>query len=517
MKILLATKSDIYLPLYVAWLNSDKTLQSRISFEVSSAVQLHPHQQDKLVHRTLDPSDRDEVFFAVGDIFRLSAAKNDKNNLKDPVVVGGLIDKKCFWLVGGNDDRNRKLWNNGDTSHLNILTHSDYMTSYAVAKKYLTENNKCDAGILPYLAPGHERRCYEAFQKHRCKYGKSSLLYMTNDIAEVASSKNNLRECHSFINDPEFLMTGMFTSNEAYTKYKSALDDFFGETIEAINQIYTVPDEVAWLVREYGNEISTIDYRIKSSSSHLLAIQERMLTHNIFSDRLKISNNQITNRASVENDVTDLEAYLRERICPRVMEPNTKNKRYKVIDGGFYAHVKPSITELKADDRIESHRLRNPDKWAIPKRCWYTILTFVALLWANDYYFFFPFNSYHGWKLYLLPTMVSLPFVIKDLQSFIRAREDISAWLIPVFLFWAVGSTYVATHVFGKEEWLGHYLFEACIVGLARLAIALDRFPGRRTPLFERLKVSVGVYISGFYKRPISFPFNGSTNGSGHS
>src|SRR5690348_12597934 len=104
MNILLATQSPLYMPLYLAWLNSPPALRRQIDFVVDGSVGKH----DSLVRRTLSTGARtQDIVLAVGDLLRLRSYLDDKDGFDRPVITGGLVDRVCFWLIDGLEaDRN---------------------------------------------------------------------------------------------------------------------------------------------------------------------------------------------------------------------------------------------------------------------------------------------------------------------------------------------------------------------------------------------------------------------------
>ena len=133
LRICLATDSTLYLPLYLAWLNADFSLKSRIRFSINSD-QASDHSRDRFVTDTLSKNAENDILFSVGDIARL---KNGFGiGLDDPVITGGLVDKLCVWMLG--PENSQILYST--ESKFRLLTNNANMTTYKLAKKYSLKN-----------------------------------------------------------------------------------------------------------------------------------------------------------------------------------------------------------------------------------------------------------------------------------------------------------------------------------------------------------------------------------------
>jgi hypothetical protein len=135
-RILLATRSPLYAPIYHAWVSSPRTFRERVALDFA----VEGKNGDDLVSQTLAHSEGNSVLMAVGDLTRLTKFI-DKPGYDRPIILGGFIDKMCLWLATGLHGKEGGCWATkkapSDPKHHLILSHPDHMTSYHVIRHYL--------------------------------------------------------------------------------------------------------------------------------------------------------------------------------------------------------------------------------------------------------------------------------------------------------------------------------------------------------------------------------------------
>jgi hypothetical protein len=186
-KVLLATRSRLYAPIYHAWSTSGESIKNHIQLEFADSSS----KRDELVDRTLRSSNDlrsfndDNILFSVGDLTRLHNYSNDAaSSLSDPIIISGFIDKICLWLIDGDDEFMNKEHNSTRDNRI-ILCHPKNMTTYCVAAYHMKNTEGWSKDILskqlmPIVRPGWESDYYNNMKRVMRK--KQRLAYMSSEI-----------------------------------------------------------------------------------------------------------------------------------------------------------------------------------------------------------------------------------------------------------------------------------------------------------------------------------------------
>lgn len=260
-RILLATRSPLYAPIYHAWVSAPRTFKERIALDFA----VEGKNGDDLVSQTLAHCESNSVIMAVGDLTRLTNYI-DQPGYDKPVILGGLIDKMCLWLATGVHDKHGARWCServpSDPKHHLILSHPDHMTTYHVIRHYLRntarwDDELIDKHIFPVVDPGFERQYFKVWERQKADH--CSLAYMTSEIPHRELGESDIIGFWSESEFQDVSMTGIFASETLFPDAEEDIRYFCGKIKESIGLLMFDGDRVPYdlyssmeLIRQTG-------------------------------------------------------------------------------------------------------------------------------------------------------------------------------------------------------------------------------------------------------------------------
>ena len=145
-RIMLAGPSLLYAPLYLAKIERLTYAYRWITFAYPSLHEVIGHeegQHDPVYYKLLSPVQDHDIVLAVADPFRLRYKRATGHDPSAAVVVGGLIQRMCLWLV--SDTTGFDLTHNFKDHFNQIVVHRKEMTSYALMRSLLKHQQVTDA------------------------------------------------------------------------------------------------------------------------------------------------------------------------------------------------------------------------------------------------------------------------------------------------------------------------------------------------------------------------------------
>ena len=153
-RILLAGPTILYLPVYLAWINSNETVKEQITFWTPDTAEMRKSDGDPLMDEYYEDFDRPaherNVLLCVGDPLRDAGKHLSRweDETLPPLLAATLINQlpmKAFRLPYDGDPNRPPVY----------LAHRDRMSTHEIAKQINSERKE-DAKILGHLHAGYE-------------------------------------------------------------------------------------------------------------------------------------------------------------------------------------------------------------------------------------------------------------------------------------------------------------------------------------------------------------------------
>ena len=296
-RILLATRSPLYAPIYHAWVTSKPAVKSRLQIDYSHEMS----HRDDLVCQTLTNYNggRPQVLLAVGDVTRLCSYIRKPNGLCPPQIVGGFIDRICLWLVDG-DDFDARL---NAPENRRILCHPRHMTTYHIASDYMRQSanwgdDDIAARVLPIVPPGLEQQYYAAWKATSF----SRIAYMSSEIPR--SNKGIVVDFPNLDGYKDASMTGFFTSEHLAGSENDLIAEFLQSVRDSIKRLYTEGDQVPWEL--YDDRSLPAETGLAQDYEELTELGNSLAAMDAYSTNLALSDGQLKRslelRAQIEPD-----------------------------------------------------------------------------------------------------------------------------------------------------------------------------------------------------------------------
>lgn len=297
-RILLPTPSPLYAPIYHAWATAGDDFREKYPIQYAAE---HTLEKDELLTSTVGFYAKRDVLFAVGDLTRLHRCFTDQTNFVEPVVIRGLIDRMCLWLVDGNGFKEGAHAPDTMGDHL-IICHPQHMTTYQVASYYAQEILKWKKDALSRrlisVLPGDEHYYYHKW-KGKLK-DKRKLSYMStaipNDYDRVVEN------FHQIFDDVS--MTGIFTSGEIYRDHPGLIDGWTERITNSVAKFQLEDDEFAWDMHKKRDCLRSI--RFNTDYADIQKQCEVLKRINGYSTNLALNEKQLLAMADIRAKVEDI-------------------------------------------------------------------------------------------------------------------------------------------------------------------------------------------------------------------
>lgn len=297
-RILLPTPSPLYAPIYHAWATAGDDLREK--YPIQYALE-HTSEKDELLTSTVGFYAKRDVLFAVGDLTRLHRCFTDKTNFMEPVIIRGLIDRMCLWLVDGNGFKDGAHAPDTDGDHL-IICHPQHMTTYHVASYYAQEILKWKEDALSKrlvsVLPGDEHYYYHKW-KDKLK-DKRKLSYMSTAIP--SGYDKVVENFHQVFDDVS--MTGIFTSGEVYRDHPGLIDGWAERIKNSVAKFQLEDDEFAWDMHKKRDHLRSV--RFNTDYADIQRQCEVLKRINGYSTNLALNEKQLLAMANIRAKVEDI-------------------------------------------------------------------------------------------------------------------------------------------------------------------------------------------------------------------
>jgi hypothetical protein len=251
-RVMLAGPSLLYAPLYLAKIERLSYAYPWVNFCYPTLYEMIGHeegQHDPVYYKLLSPIQDHNVVLAVADPFRLRYKKATGHEPSTAVVVGGLIQRTCLWLVS---DRNGFDLAQGDyKDHFNqIIVHRKEMTSYALMRALLKAHSVTDQDadkLLFYNARIGEEHVWARLRPHRNSGGrKLPFAYLTGDRNHAIERYSRRALTVAFFDHPtdvykNVFFTGLVTTQQHWRDNKDLIEELIDGVKKAIIIIYDDP------------------------------------------------------------------------------------------------------------------------------------------------------------------------------------------------------------------------------------------------------------------------------------
>ena len=255
-RVMLAGPSLLYAPLYLAKIERLSYSYRWITFcypTLHDVIGQEEGQHDPVYYKLLSPVQDHDVILAVADPFRLRYKNSTGHDPSAAVVVGGLIQKMCLWLVS---DRNGfDLSKDNFKDHFNqIVVHRKEMTSYALTRALLKDRGVSDPDaqklIFQNARLGEEHIWASRRPRYNSANNKLPFAYFTGDRNHAMEqySRRAFAEPifnHLATNYTDVLFTGLVTTQQHWTQNRELVDDLVEGVKKAIKIIYDDPEWAA--------------------------------------------------------------------------------------------------------------------------------------------------------------------------------------------------------------------------------------------------------------------------------
>jgi len=300
-RALLAAPSPLYIPVFHAWATAGRTFRKDIRLAYAKDSD---DRRDYLIEESLGHKSPRDVLFAVGDLTRLNKHFVDRKNLIHPIILRGLIDRMCLWLLDSDNFAEGLSTPEADGNHL-VLCHPKHMTTYHVASYYMkTHGGWSDAHVerrLYPVKPGEESLYY---RKWLGKKGHDQkLAYMSTQLPLSDSDHKIVEHFNELFSDVS--MTGIFSSAEIWQKKGALARDFLDRIGNSINILYTEGDQVAWDLHENRQSLRAVNFHF--SYNQIRAQCEYLVRINGYSTNLALKEEQLRKMVDIRGAVEDID------------------------------------------------------------------------------------------------------------------------------------------------------------------------------------------------------------------
>lgn len=247
-RVILAGPSLLYAPLYLAKIEKLSYAYRWINFDyptLRDVIRQEEGQHDPVYYKLLSTDQDHDVALAVADPFRLRYKNAIGTDPSSAVVVGGLIQKTCLWLVSNK--------NFHDFDHIKdrfnqIVVHRKEMTSYALMRALLKDQSVTDAEAEKLLfrnaRVGEEHLWASRWRPRRNVQGQDlPFAYLTGDRNHAIERYSRRGFTKAFFEHPndeykQVLFTGLVTSQHYWTNKKEFVEELVDGIKRAIEIIY---------------------------------------------------------------------------------------------------------------------------------------------------------------------------------------------------------------------------------------------------------------------------------------
>jgi hypothetical protein len=197
-----------------------------------SSFQAGPSDVDPFIDRILSQTNVDtEILLGIGDPMRITAVPSKGGKYAQPKVIGGLLQKMCYWLVDGRAFKNSH--NPWEDEFERVLVHPKGMTGFTVPcydyhiRTTSTNLTQFVQRLLDDTDPNDERGCYDrlnlAIQKRRTALSKpltKPLAFVTMNplhASDASAFARNYTMVTPFVEQTHFrdaIMTGIIVARD---------------------------------------------------------------------------------------------------------------------------------------------------------------------------------------------------------------------------------------------------------------------------------------------------------------
>ncbi len=223
------------------------------------SFQRSPTDVDPFIDRILSQTNVDtEILIGIGDPMRITAVPQDRGKYAEPKVIGGMLQKMCYWLVDRRDFKNGG--NGWEEAFERVLVHPKGMTGFTVpCYDYYIRTKATDLSTFTQRLwddtdPNDERGGYDRINSMLTKEQKpprKPLAFITMNplhASEAASFARDYTMVRPFIDQPHFsdaVMTGIIVAtdiaNAAASHEGRAIHEFKEGVATAIEYILHDP------------------------------------------------------------------------------------------------------------------------------------------------------------------------------------------------------------------------------------------------------------------------------------
>lgn len=352
-KILLATKSVIYAPLYLAKSLTLSKEFANIEFSYPSSPS---NGSDQLIDELLLNLKDSNSILAVADPMRILFSKNINDGHDKPKVIGSLINKVLLWGIK-NYPKNADDIKSGKNV---VFVHPEGMTMYTMVFNDLYKtlhpntngaNNQLDKetyyhikkSIYSKIEPGDEKIW---FNPNQLSLFKKVGYVTTEPLEKIAATKADVNSHDFFNKSHETLFTGLVTGEEIYNEHKVFIDGIIEGIKKAVKLIYEDPATASEILLEYSDK----EFSVKSNwtlDNLYEFIKEYLVRHQVFSSDLVIEESHFNNSKSEwENFLS-----INEKINPEYTKLKTKIQNadftnYFVLNGSSNSKSQSTKSEF---------------------------------------------------------------------------------------------------------------------------------------------------------------------------
>lgn len=262
--VLLAVNSPIYAPIVLAKalpLEGAGTVELQLAAPPSRGRRVG-ERIDALVQQCLSLTGiRERTIIGVGDPMRLAAVKG-LDAMSEPLLLGSLITKMCYWIIHAREDRKHGEATTWDQKFEAVIAHPIGMTGFTVPfydlKAQLNNPEPKKKLVTHGSDPNNEVPVFEGvralWKKREARNRLPPALVTTNPYYATQASSDNSRldVARAYPGKAPFdnvVMTGMFVAAEGYEGSRAiVVSKFMEATSKAIAIIKEDPTYAACMI-----------------------------------------------------------------------------------------------------------------------------------------------------------------------------------------------------------------------------------------------------------------------------
>jgi len=249
--VVLATNSPLYAPILLAQAERINSTCAKMRLELAaypSSFRVGPNDVDPFIDRILSQKNVDtEILFGIGDPMRITAVPVGLGKHAHPKIIGGLLQKMCYWLVDSREfTPSRNGW---EDAFERVLVHPRGMTGFTVpcydfhVRSPSANLPQFVERLLDDTDPNDERGCYDRLnfgvQNAKKSVSKPFAFVTMNPLhaSQASAFAKNYTMVKSFIEQEHFcdaIMTGIIVARDIADSQGGLEQVLIGEFKEGI-------------------------------------------------------------------------------------------------------------------------------------------------------------------------------------------------------------------------------------------------------------------------------------------